>query len=44
MKSLNYTNFLSKNVIRLPMHAALKRKEQIYICNKIENFFIKNVN
>lgn len=46
-KSINYlnnTNFLSKNIIRLPIYATLKKKEQIYICGKIEDFFKKNVN
>jgi dTDP-4-amino-4,6-dideoxygalactose transaminase len=34
------TNYISKNLLRLPLHLNLKKKEIEKVCKTIENFFI----
>ena len=38
------TNFISKNLLRLPMHLYLKSKDVIKICNEINFFFKEFIN
>jgi dTDP-4-amino-4,6-dideoxygalactose transaminase len=39
MKSLNVTKDLCNSVLSLPMHTELSEEQQIFIANKIKNFF-----